>query len=111
MRNFLFGLICGAILLPAAIVGCALLGGMPVNADVPPSRIESALARRAFDRSIQRVQAPANPLEVNDEVMLEGMRLYRNNCSGCHGNPGQPSDWGAHHFYPPVPQFADHPPN
>jgi mono/diheme cytochrome c family protein len=38
------------------------------------------------------------------------MKLYRNNCSGCHGDAGRPSRWGTQGFYPRVPQFAQSPP-
>jgi mono/diheme cytochrome c family protein len=36
------------------------------------------------------------------------MKLYINNCSGCHGRPGAPSPWGTRNFYPRVPQLAEH---
>ena len=38
------------------------------------------------------------------------MRLYRDNCAGCHGEAGKPSAWGNGGFYPRVPQFAAEPP-
>jgi mono/diheme cytochrome c family protein len=73
--------------------------------------VEAWLARRALDASLRRAVPPRpNPVAPADAALLQGMRLYRNNCAGCHGAPGEPSRWGAAHFYPRVPQFADAPP-
>jgi mono/diheme cytochrome c family protein len=38
------------------------------------------------------------------------MKLYRQNCAGCHGASGRPSPWGSRGFYPRVPQFGVLPP-
>jgi mono/diheme cytochrome c family protein len=51
-----------------------------------------------------------NPLTVTDANLLAGLKIFRNNCAGCHGEPGKPSHWGTHNFFPPAPQFADEPP-
>ena len=76
----------------------------------PPAR-EQALARVAVRASVAR-HAPRtpNPLRPSDEVLLAGMKVYRNNCAGCHGGPRRPSEWGSTDFYPRVPQFARTPP-
>ena len=34
------------------------------------------------------------------------MKLYRNNCLGCHGGGLRKSVWGTTSFYPRVPQFG-----
>ena|SRR5436309_12247021 len=44
------------------------------------------------------------------KLCYRGMKLFRENCAGCHGDIGQPSYWGSNNFYPRVPQFADHHP-
>ena len=43
-------------------------------------------------------------------VLLAGMKVYQDNCAGCHGGPSRPSEWGSSDFYPRVPQFARTPP-
>ena len=37
--------------------------------------------------------------------MRLGLKIYRDGCSGCHGDAGNPSRWGMTGFYPRVPQF------
>jgi mono/diheme cytochrome c family protein len=56
-------------------------------------------------------QKTANPRESpSEETLRAGLKIYRINCAGCHGDFGQSSTWGANGFYPRVPQFADAPP-
>jgi mono/diheme cytochrome c family protein len=83
---------------------------LPTEADADPPRLEALIARRALDASLRR-HAPrrANPIAPTDANLLAGMKLYRNNCSGCHGAPGQRSNWGSEHFHPRVRQFAEEP--
>ena len=47
------------------------------------------------------MQAP--PPGNLDDAILEGGRLYRNGCMGCHGEPGKAGEDLDH--YPPVPQL------
>jgi mono/diheme cytochrome c family protein len=51
-----------------------------------------------------------NPLPITDNTLAAGLKIFRNNCAGCHGEPGRPSRWGSRNFFPPAPQFADEPP-
>src|SRR4029077_13686618 len=69
------------------------------------------LAGMAVDASVAR-SAPrlSNPIGANDEELIGGINLYRNNCAGCHGDASRPSDWGRRGFYPRVPQFVQSPP-
>ncbi|MGO9851113.1 MAG: c-type cytochrome, partial [Steroidobacteraceae bacterium] len=52
----------------------------------------------------------SSPIGSSDAELITGMKLYRNNCAGCHGDAGRPSPWGTGGFYPRVPQFAQSPP-
>lgn len=111
MRSFLLGCLVGVLALPAIGIALAFLGLMPIEADASPMRLEVVIARRALDASLRRhALKRANPISATDGNLLAGMNLYRNNCSGCHGAPGQRSNWGSQHFYPRVRQFADDPP-
>jgi mono/diheme cytochrome c family protein len=48
-----------------------------------------------------------NPLLPSDDTLLSGLKIYRDNCAGCHGAFNRPSHWGQNNFYPRVPQFAE----
>ena len=112
MRKFFYGLFLGALLLPLIAALSFLAGWSPVQATADPPSWETVLARASFDASVAR-QAPKiqNPFPPTSENLLTGLKIYRNNCSGCHGDSGKPSHWGTSAFYPRVPQFHAEPPN
>jgi len=86
----------------------ARLGWWPVGATAVPPRWESKLAQATFQASLSRQAAGLkNPLSPSNEVLTTGLKSFKMNCAGCHGSPGQPSQWGTRNFYPRVPQFAD----
>ena len=107
MRTLLL-LLAGALLVPLLFLVAAALGLLPVHAAADPPGWEIAIGRRALHAGLGRASASLrNPVAAGDEAALaEGMRLFRMNCSGCHGDGTGPSPWGSRNFYPRVPQFA-----
>jgi len=110
MRAFACGLLSGALLIPSVALIVLLLGGFPVPATSVPPRWEASIVRRAFAASVARqAQKLQNPVPPNSANLRLGLQLYRDNCSGCHGDAGKPSQWGTAAFYPRVPQFDSEP--
>jgi mono/diheme cytochrome c family protein len=102
---FLLGLIVGAAVLTAR------LGWWPVAATSRPPQLESALGQCVLSASLSRQAAGlTNPVQPSNDVLIAGLKIFKMNCTGCHGTPGQPSQWGTQNFYPRVPQFGDQPP-
>jgi len=90
----------------------AWLGLWPSRATSAPSRWETAFAERTLRASLARYTVDLkNPVTVSDETILAGMKIFRTNRAGCHGEFGHLSHWGTRGFYPRVPQFADAPPS
>lgn len=105
MKGFIAGVLV-TIFVPLVAAFCFFkLGLMAVNADAPPGWLERRIANMSLDAAVHR-NAPQqeNPIAVNDENLIKGVKLYKENCSGCHGGPDGPSDFGLS-FYPPAPQF------
>jgi mono/diheme cytochrome c family protein len=109
MKKALLGFILGMLASTLVFLSAALLGAFETEADVHPWRVESRFAQRALDASIQRIPTEKNPYRVDDAFLLNGLKVFKEGCAGCHGSYGQQSDWGAEHFYPPVPQFGQAP--
>jgi len=106
MRAFACGLLFGAFLIPFVALIVLLLGWFPVPATSDPPRWEAFLARRALAASVARqARRLQNPVPPNSSNLRLGLKIYRDNCSGCHGDAGKPSHWGTTAFYPRVPQF------
>jgi mono/diheme cytochrome c family protein len=111
MKSFILGLIVGLIALPGALLVIGSLGGFQVQATAEPPGWEKGFAQRAFDASVARhAERVQNPIAPTEENLLAGLMMFRNNCSGCHGDSDQRSVWGSAGFYPRVPQFGFEPP-
>ena len=105
MKNFLLGIGFALSVLIAGAFGYLLLGFADVRGDVPPSRLESALMSRAVHASVRR-QAPetANPFPATNGTLIAGGKIYRGECSGCHGSPGKPEQH-PDVLFPPAPDL------
>jgi mono/diheme cytochrome c family protein len=89
----------------------AQLGWWPVRGTSTPPQWEEKVGQSILSASFSRqAKGLTNPLRPSTEVLVAGQKIFKMNCAGCHGTPGQPSQWGTHGFYPRVPQFCDQPP-
>ncbi len=106
MRNFILGVMVTLIVLVVGGLAFALLGFMPTNADATPPHLERRIAARALDASMEH-HAPRvnNPVQVTDENLIDGMKLYTMNCALCHGALDRKPSIIAKAFYPSVPQL------
>ena len=108
-RGLLFFLL-GLITIPLLGLAVLSLGLWPWRATSPPANWENLLASKALHSAVRRQAASVkSTVAATDETLLAGMKIYRMNCAGCHGDFGQSSVWGTGGFYPRVPQFADSP--
>ena len=105
MKNFVLGIAFTVAVLVIGALGYLLLGFAEVRGDLPPSRIESAVMRRAVHASV-RHEAPEvpNPFPPSDENLIAGGKVYLNECAGCHGTPGKPEEYPGV-LFPPVPHL------
>ena len=92
-------------------VGYAVIvsGAIPANADAQPGPIEQWIAGKSLQATLDS-QAPKgpNPVAVTDANLVEGVKLYGQNCAICHGSAkGDASaSWIAKGEYPAPPQLA-----
>ena len=110
-RRFpLLAFVAGLFATPLIGLAFALSGFMPVDAAGTPFEPESKLAQHALEVSLaRRSHDLADPAKESDADLIAGMNLYRNDCSGCHGDYGQRRSGSG--LYPPVPQFNQRPPD
>jgi thiosulfate dehydrogenase len=106
MRNFILGVIVTLVILALGCLGYLLLGYMPTNADATPSHMEMRIAMNALDASMDR-HAPrvTAPIPPTDENLIDVMKIYTMNCSGCHGTLDRKSGPLEDALYPPAPQI------
>ena len=98
------------VLLGIAItIGVAVfrLGLIPVNADVPPSSLETRFIPIAVRASVaNHAEKQPNPVTATDENLIAGAEVYDELCARCHGTPRRGASVLGASFYPPAPQFA-----
>lgn len=105
MKTFLLGFFAAFVVLPLAGLAYFRLGFAEVQSDAKPPAWETRVMQSAVHASVRRgasgMQAP--PPGNLDDAIVEGGKLYRNGCMGCHGEPGKAGEDLDH--YPPVPQL------
>jgi mono/diheme cytochrome c family protein len=108
VKRSLFFFVLGLVLPGILLLMLAWSGSLPVNATSSPSRLEAAIASRALDARLDKEsKGLTNPMKPDEPTLREGMKIYRDDCEGCHGSPGRLSKWGTNDLYPRAPQFAD----
>ena len=106
MKGFIAGVIVTLVVLFGIGLVIADLGFLPTNADATPPAFEKRIAMSALDASMER-HAPrvTNPVAVTDDNLIDGMKIYTMNCSGCHGTMDYKPSVLEHSMYPPPPQL------
>jgi len=112
MRKFLLGFVVGILMIPAGAFAAAWFGWLPTSAKAKPSALENAFMHLALDHAAAR-RAPhlANPVVPTEENLMAGVKLFKGDCAGCHGDPNNAAKYEAENsLYPSPPVFALHPP-
>ena len=106
MKLFFVGFSSGIVVLLLGVMGYLRLGLAEVRGDIGPPAWENSLMYSAVHASVRR-RAPElpNPIPPTEENLIAGGKLYVNNCGGCHGMPGKPSEGIGDSLYPPIPQL------
>lgn len=99
--------LCAGILVLTSLAGCLAKTGTHAPIDVfaemhygpgfrsqEPPRIDSPLGAVPISGSdmeltLEQYRSLENPIEVNQEALIEGAELFRVNCSMCHGPLGK----------------------
>jgi mono/diheme cytochrome c family protein len=107
-RWFIAGLIVGmVVIVPLGAYLFARFGGIAMATTAKPLPLEATFAKTALHASMRGAAKVQNPLEPTESNMIAGARVYVENCSVCHGLPGQPKTRIASGEFPPPPQLFD----
>jgi thiosulfate dehydrogenase len=109
MGRFVFGLILGFILAPLALFAWFRYGQPPVAVADAPLPFERHLTHGALDARIARDAPSTAPIAADEENLVAGAQVYREQCAACHGLHGQPSSFASHMFPHAPPLWEKHP--
>lgn len=107
MGKFLFGLIVGALLLPAVVYLYFSKGIAPVATSAPPMPFEKTFARMALHARMDKEVPKTVPIAADDAAYAAGAQVYKDHCAVCHGLPGQPQSAIARGMFPDPPKLMD----
>ena len=108
MGRFLFGIILGALLVPAAAWLWLTHGHPPVAVTDSPLPLEGRITGGLLHARIDKELPPTVPVEANEATFIAGARIYRQQCAFCHGVNGTESQVGKHMFPDAPPLWEKH---
>lgn len=108
LRGFIAGVVVVVLLgLAAAYIGITQGLLIPANADARPSKLETWAARASLHATIKREASTSpNPLPTTVPNLLNGIKLYGENCAVCHGVANAHPSTIAAGLYQNAPQLA-----
>ena len=99
-KSFVIGVLVGVLLLVGGVYYYFVSRMAPVAVADPPLPYEKKMANRSLDAHIKNAKVPAPPIPANEENLLGGAKVYKENCAVCHGLPDQPPPAIADNMYP-----------
>jgi len=108
MFRFLFGVVIGALLLPAAAWVWLSHGHPPVAVADSPFPFERQITGGALHGRIDKEAPAKSPVQANEATFVAGAKIYREQCAFCHGVSGSPSQVGQHMFPDAPPLWEKH---
>jgi mono/diheme cytochrome c family protein len=106
MGRILLGVLLGVVLVPLAVLGWFQFGQVPVAVGDLPLPHERLLTGVPLHARISREMVKVAPIPADENTLLAGAQIYRDQCAACHGFHGKPSTFGAHMF-PDAPPLWD----
>ena len=106
MGKFIAGVILTLIALFVGSYIYVHYGFMNLSAAAPYNPAEVFYVRGMLDKWAER-NAPntPNPVQPTDVNLIDGVKLYKQNCAVCHGSPQNPVAQVGRGLYPHAPQF------
>ncbi len=108
MGRFLFGIVLGIILVPAAVLVYFKMGHVPVAVNDRPFPQEGLITNIPLSARIDREMIKNPPIQPDETTFVAGAHIYSDKCAVCHGFHGKPSPFGTHMFPSAPPLWEKH---
>lgn len=106
VRALVIGFVLGILILFGGLYYYFASGMAPAAVADSPMPFEKRIANMALDAHVQKQAAVQSPVPADEPSFLAGVNVYQQDCQGCHGMPGQKSEF-ATAMYPPPPQLFE----
>ncbi|MGA2887922.1 MAG: c-type cytochrome [Terracidiphilus sp.] len=108
MVRILFGILLGIVLVALSLLGWLQFGKVPVAVADPPLPHEQLVTEIPLHARIERELVKAPVIQPDEESLVAGATIYRDQCAACHGLHGKPSTFGPHMFPAAPPLWEKH---
>jgi mono/diheme cytochrome c family protein len=105
LKGLLVGILLGVLLAVAGVWFYFTTGRAPVAVTDPPLPFEKKLAHGALNARIEKQGPKESPVPADEANYLAAAEVYKQNCAGCHGLPGEEKTTIAQGMYPDPPQL------
>jgi thiosulfate dehydrogenase len=104
-KTFLVGVLIGILLLAGGGYYYVVSGMAPAAVGDPMMPFEHFLASRSLRAHIEKANVPAPTIAADEENLLAGAKLYKDNCAVCHGLLDQNPPVIANNMFPKAPSL------
>jgi thiosulfate dehydrogenase len=94
MVRVLFGVLLGCILFPVALLLYFQYGPAPLAVADKPLFHEEDLTQAPVKYRVPREAPTMSPIQLNEQSLVAGAKIYRENCAVCHGLHGKKASLG-----------------
>ncbi len=105
LKGILVGILLGVLLVFCGAYFYFASGQAPVATKASGMPFEHKFAILALHAYLNKLPHPNPPIPADENNFLEGAKVYKENCAGCHGLPGEPKSVVADGMFPPPPQL------
>lgn len=88
VKGLIVGILVGVLLVLGAVYLYFATGRAPVAVTSPEMPFERKMARIALHAYLDKLPHPAPQVPADEKNLLEGAKIYKENCAVCHGVPG-----------------------
>jgi thiosulfate dehydrogenase len=104
-KGLVLGVVLAMLLLAGGVYFYFSSGRAPVATAAAPMPFEKKLAQIGLHAYLDKLPHPEPQVPANDENLVHGAKIYKENCAVCHGLPGADKPAIAKGMYPVPPQL------
>ena len=109
MFRILVGIVLGLVLVAVALFAWLSFGHLPVAVADKPLPLERRITRVPLNARIDREMVKTPPIQPDENNLVAGAQVYRDQCAFCHGYYGKPAPVAQHMFPDAPPLWEKHP--
>lgn len=105
LKGLIVGILLGILLVGGCVYYYFVSGHAPVATSSAPMMMERRLARVGLHAYLDNLPHPQPQVPADEANLVQGAKVYKEQCAVCHGLPGESKSAVAQGMYPAPPQL------